>query len=78
MTDNITGKGMDIPILGIRHAVDEIWDSSQPENGGHLKALFADPVFDVSQKFKLSTSQVGYLCHICVIIDFTGLRGTFA
>ena len=65
MTDNITGKGLDIPMLGIRRAVEEIWGSNlvneqdqENNSGGHLKALFEDPVFDISNQFKLSTSQV--------------------
>ena len=65
MTDNITGKGLDIPMLGIRRAVEEIWisdldnDSNQQDkNAVHLKTLFEDPVFDIANKFKLSTSQV--------------------
>lgn len=65
MTENITGKGLDIPMLGIRRAVDEIW-SSKCDNESHtdnqnredLKAIFEDSVFDTSLKFKLSTSQV--------------------
>ena len=62
MTENITGKGLDIPMLGIRKAIDEIWpsDVSQraSENRLQLKALFEDAVFDIANKFKLSTSQV--------------------
>ena len=62
MTDNITGKGLDVPILGIRKAVDEIWPSVELQgkeaSKKHLKALFEDPVFDTANKFKLSTSQV--------------------
>jgi len=62
MTDNITGKGLDVPILGIRRAVEEIWPSAElqgkEESKKHLKALFQDPVFDTANKFKLSTSQV--------------------
>ena len=52
MTDNITGKGLDVPILGIRKAVEEIWPSlelqGKEESKTHLKALFEDPVFDLS------------------------------
>ena len=65
MTDNITGKGLDIPMLGIRRAVEEIWTSDldndsnqQGKSAVHLKTLFEDPVFDIANKFKLSTSQV--------------------
>ena len=62
MTDNITGKGLDVPILGIRKAVHEIWPSVELQgkeaSKKHLKALFEDPVFDTANKFKLSTSQV--------------------
>ena len=65
MTDNITGKGLDNPMLGIRRAVNEIWNSSSvldsernSDNSKHLKAIFQDPVFDTANKFKLSTSQV--------------------
>ena len=66
MTDNITGKGLDVPILGIRKAVEEIWPSlelqGKEESKKHLKALFEDPVFDSANKFKLSTSQVFRIC----------------
>ena len=65
MTDNISGKGLDNPMLGIRRAVNEIWNSSSvldsernSDNSKHLKAIFQDPVFDTANKFKLSTSQV--------------------
>ena len=62
MTDNITGKGLDVPILGIRKAVEEIWPSAElqgkEESKTHLKAIFEDPVFETANKFKLSTSQV--------------------
>ena len=64
MTDNITGKGLDVPLLGIRKAVEEIWaskkDGDNKDGGGasHLKALFKDPVFNFANQFKLSTSQV--------------------
>ena len=62
MTDNITGKGLDVPILGIRKAVEEIWPSAElqgkEESKTHLKAIFEDPVFETVNKFKLSTSQV--------------------
>ena len=69
MTDNITGRGVDVPILGIRRAVDELCKPNKSEagaeakenHGKHLKALFEDPVFDTANKFKLSTSQVIYL-----------------
>ena len=65
MTDNITGRGLDVPILGIRRAVNEIWNASKEEmseeeikDKKHLKAVFDDPVFVVANAFKLSTSQV--------------------
>ena len=60
MTDNITGKGVDIPILGIRRAVNEIWNTPKEEikENQHLRAIFDDQVFDTANAFKLSTSQV--------------------
>ena len=65
MTDNITGKGVDIPILGIRRAVNEIWNTPKEElseeeikENQHLRAIFGDQVFDTANAFKLSTSQV--------------------
>ena len=65
MTDNITGKGVDIPILGIRRAVNEIWNTPKEElseeeikETQHLRAIFDDKVFDTANAFKLSTSQV--------------------
>ena len=71
MKDNITGKGMDIPMLGIRRAVNEIWNTKtdylsdeEIQDTAHLKALFDDPVFDTANDFKLSTSQVRSLWYI--------------
>ena len=65
MTDNITGKGLDIPILGIRRAVKEIWNTPEEEltedeiqETKHLRAIFDDPVFITANSFRLSTSQV--------------------
>ena len=72
MTDNITGKGVDIPILGIRRAVNEIWNTPKEElseeeikENQHLRAIFDDQVFDTANAFKLSTSQVtrNHLMH---------------
>ena len=72
MTDNITGKGVDIPILGIRRAVNEIWNTPKEElseeeikENQHLRAIFDDQVFDTANAFKLSTSQVtrNHLIH---------------
>ena len=74
MKDNINGKGMDIPMLGIRRAVNEIWDTKKDylfddevQDTAHLKALFDDPVFDTANDFKLSTSQVRSLWYIYFI-----------
>ena len=74
MKDNITGKGMDIPMLGIRRAVNEIWNTKadylsdeEIQDTAHLKALFDDPVFDTANHFKLSTSQVRSLWYIYFI-----------
>lgn len=74
MKDNITGKGMDIPMLGIRRAVNEIWNTKKDhlseeeiQATAHLKALFDDPVFDTANDFKLSTSQVRSLWYIYFI-----------
>ena len=46
---NITGKGLDIPILGIRRAVKEIWNTPEEElteeeiqETKHLRAIFDD------------------------------------
>lgn len=53
MTENINGEGMDIPMLGIREALKEVYpDKDLPE-------LFRDEVYQSSNLFQLSTSQVG-------------------
>ena len=78
MTDNITGKGVDIPILGIRRAVNEIWNTPKEElseeeikENQHLRAIFDDQVFDTANAFKLSTSQVTKKnkCILMIMLD---------
>ena len=54
MKENIFGEGLDIPMLGIRMACQELWPDKVLE-------IFDDPVFQMSNHFKLSTSQVGRL-----------------
>ena len=49
MVENITGFGMDIPLLGIREATRAL--RAEPV------ALFADGVYTTSNLFQISTSQ---------------------
>ena len=49
MVENITGFGMDIPMLGIREATRAL--RAEPV------ALFADGVYAASNLFQISTSQ---------------------
>ena len=54
MKENIFGEGVDIPLLGIKNACQEIWPEQKLE-------LFEDATFSNAMKFKLSTSQVNYI-----------------
>ena len=71
--DNITGKGVDIPMLGIRKAAEVVAASAG------IMALFDDPVFQMSLRFKLSTSQVAvnlpdsYMGYGAVVPDGYGV-----
>ena len=51
MTDNITGRGLDVPLLGLREAVKEagLWE---------FQDLFDDETYNTINHFKLSTSSV--------------------
>lgn len=49
--ENIFGEGVDVPMLGIKRASEELWPNEP-------LAIFQDPTFDFANKFKLSTSQV--------------------
>ena len=51
MTDNITGKGLDVPLLGLREAVKEagLWE---------YQDLFGHQTYNIINHFKLSTSSV--------------------
>ena len=51
MTDNITGRGLDVPLLGLREAVKEagLWE---------FQDLFDDETYSTINHFKLSTSSV--------------------
>ena len=51
MTDNITGRGLDVPLLGLREAVKEagMWE---------FQDLFDDETYNTINHFKLSTSSV--------------------
>ena len=49
MVENITGFGMDIPMLGIREATRAL--RAEPV------AIFADGVYAASNLFQISTSQ---------------------
>ena len=51
MTNNVMGEGLDIPLLGIREACLQL----RPPDGAEL---FKDEIYQMSQLFKLSTSQV--------------------
>ena len=42
---------MDVPLLGIRKACQELWPEKNID-------LFEDPTYTISNEFKLSTSQV--------------------
>ena len=59
MKENIFGEGLDIPMLGIRKTCEELWPDKTLD-------LFKDPVFQISNHFKLSTSQVGVSCHLTI------------
>ena len=75
--DNITGKGVDIPMLGIRRCMQELL--SKGEISEDDTKLFQDPAFDKSLKFKLSTSQVAiglpqsYMGYGAVVPDGYGV-----
>ena len=72
MKENIFGEGVDIPLLGIRRAAEELW----PEEP---LPLFKDPTYDLANKFKLSTSQVpinlnqSYMGYGAVVPDGYGV-----
>ena len=51
MLDNISGKGLDIPLLGLREGVKEAWLQEFQE-------LFHHQSYASLNHFKLSTSQV--------------------
>lgn len=70
--ENIFGEGVDVPMLGIRMAAQDLWpDDPLP--------LFKDPTFDFANKFKLSTSQVpihlpaSYMGYGAVVPDGYGV-----
>ena len=75
--DNITGRGVDIPMLGIRRAMLELLE--QGKVGQDDMKLFGDPAFDHSLRFKLSTSQVAiglpqsYMGYGAVVPDGYGV-----
>jgi len=52
MKENIFGEGLDIPMLGIRMACQELWPNKDIP-------IFNDKVYKTANHFKLSTSQVG-------------------
>ena len=54
MKENIFGEGIDIPLLGIKNACQEIWPEQKFQ-------LFEDATFSNAMNFKLSTSQVNYI-----------------
>ena len=51
MTDNISGRGLDVPLLGLREGVKEagLWEQQD---------LFDDETYNTINHFKLSTSSV--------------------
>ena len=51
MTNNVMGEGLDIPLLGIREACLQL----RPPEGAEL---FKDELYQMSNLFRLSTSQV--------------------
>ena len=75
--DNITGKGVDIPMLGIRRCMQDLLRKG--EISEEDTKLFQDPAFDKSLKFKLSTSQVAiglpqsYMGYGAVVPDGYGV-----
>lgn len=70
MKENIFGEGVDVPLLGIRMACDQL---------GLEEKLFEDPTFTNANKFKLSTSQVpinlkhSYMGYGAVVPDGYGV-----
>ena len=72
MKENIFGEGVDIPLLGIRRAAEELWPSEP-------LPMFKDPTYDLANKFKLSTSQVpinlnqSYMGYGAVVPDGYGV-----
>ena len=72
MKENIFGEGVDIPLLGIRRAAEELWPDAP-------LAMFQDPTYDLANKFKLSTSQVpislnqSYMGYGAVVPDGYGV-----
>ena len=73
--ENITGKGVDIPMLGIRYAVKHLGEKGLEET----QRIFSDPAFEKSIQFKLSTSQVAinledsYMGYGAVVPDGYGV-----
>ena len=62
MVENITGFGMDIPMLGVREATKALRAEPIP--------LFADGVYTASNLFQISTSQVR-LSRSCLTVRDT-------
>ena len=51
MVDNISGRGLDIPLLGLREGVREA-------GLGHAQEMFDHESYEAINHFRLSTSQV--------------------
>jgi hypothetical protein len=72
MKENIFGDGVDVPLLGLLRASQELWPD-QP------LALSKDPTYDYANKFKMSTSQVpinlkeSYMGYGAVVPDGYGV-----
>ena len=72
MVDNILGRGLDIPLLGLREATREagLWDQQE---------MFTDPAYEKLNRFQLSTSQVpvsldpSYMGYGAVVPDGYGV-----
>lgn len=70
--ENIFGEGVDVPMLGIRMAAQDLWPDQ-------VLPLFKDATFDFANKFKLSTSQVpihlpsSYMGYGAVVPDGYGV-----
>ena len=83
MLDNISGRGLDIPLLGLREGVSVIIMSDDSESGNgtmmlqvkeaglsEFQELFDHEAYSTINHFKLSTSQV----PVALPLSFMGMK----